>query len=180
MTGGVRRSVPLLLAGAAAALTVTACAKSAPVVPLARTSPQPALAGARWAIPNAARQVTLSLNYGRNADGRRPPAPVTISDPARVGGLVGLVTRLPPWPPGTYNCPPGDGMALQLTFRSHPGAPPLASANLELNGCGGTDLTVRGRDYELGHPGSARRFAAKVLKVASVRWKLPPFYWPGT
>lgn len=180
MTSSARRSVPLLLAGAAVALTLTACGKSAPVVPLARTSPRPAPAGAGAALPNAVRQVTLSLNYGRNAHGRKPPAPVTVTDPMRVGGLAGLVTRLPPWPPGTYNCPGGDGMALHLAFRAHPGGPPLASANLELNGCGDTDLTVGGKNYVLGHPGSGRRFAAKVLRVAGVRWKLPPFYWPGT
>lgn len=184
MTGIARRAVPLLLAGVVApALALTACARATPGLPavsVARTSPQPALAGVRAGIPNAARQVTLSMNYGRNAHGRRPPAPVTITDPARVGGLVGLVTRLPPWPPGTYNCPGGDGMALHLAFRARPDGPPLASADLALNGCEGTYLTVGGKDYVLGHPGSARRFAAKVLRVAEVRWKLPPFYWPGT
>jgi hypothetical protein len=184
MTGIARRAVPLLLAGVAVpALALTGCARAtpgAPAVSVARTSPQPELAGARAGIPNAARQVTLSLDYGRNAHGRRPPVPVTITDPARVGGLVGLVTRLPPWPPGTYNCPGGDGMALHLAFRAHPADPPLASADLALNGCEGTYLTVGGKDYTLGHPGSARRFADKVLRVAGVRWKLPPFYWPGT
>lgn len=67
MTGSARRSVPLLLAGAVAlAFALTACASAAP---RARTSPQPALAGTVAVIPGAARQVTLSMNYGANADG---------------------------------------------------------------------------------------------------------------
>jgi hypothetical protein len=34
----------------------------------------------------------------------------------------------------------------------------------------------RGKDYVMGAPGSARRFAVKVLAAAGVPWKLPPFY----
>jgi hypothetical protein len=145
---------------------------------VAPTSPRPALAGAVAVIPGAARQVTLSMNYGANADGRKPPAPVTVTDSVKVSGVAWLVDHLPPWPPGTYSCPPSNGMALNLTFRAHPGGPALATAALELSGCGGTDLTVSAKDYNLGEPGSARRFATKVLKVAGVPWKLPPFQWP--
>jgi hypothetical protein len=38
-------------------------------------------------------------------------------------------------------------------------------------------LTVGGKDYVMGEPGSARRFAVKVLAAAGVPWKLPPFSW---
>jgi len=179
MTSGARRTVPLLAGIVVPALALTACASSVPAASVARTSPKPALAGAGAALPNAVRQLTLSLNYGANAHGRKPPAPVTITNPAKIGGVAGLVANLPPWPPGTYSCPGSDGMALVLAFRAHPGGPPLATADLHLNGCGGTDVTVGGKDYVLGHPGSARRFAAKVLAAAGVHWKLPPFYWPS-
>lgn len=118
------------------------------------------------------------MNYGANAHGRKPPAPVTITDSAKVSGVAGLVTGQPPWPPGTYSCPAGDGMALILTFRTRSGGPALANAVLDLNGCGGTDLTVGTKDYGLGHPDSARSLAAKVLNCAAVPWKLPPAYWP--
>jgi hypothetical protein len=155
-----------------------ACTSAPPAGPVAPTSPRPALAGAVTVIPGAARQVTLSMNYGANADGRKPPAPVTVTDSVKVSGVAWLVDHLPPWPPGTYSCPPSNGMALNLTFRAHPGGPALATAALELSGCGGTDLTVSAKDYNLGEPGSARRFATKVLKVAGVPWKLPPFQGP--
>ena len=39
---------------------------------------------------------------------------------------------------------------------------------------------VGGKDYFMGEPGSARRFAVKVLAAAGVPWKLPPFSWPPT
>ena len=180
MTSDVRRSVSLLLAMTVApALTLTACASAAPAGPAARTSPRAALAPAVAMIPGAARQVTLSMNYGTNANGRKPPSPVTVTDPAKVSAIAGLVAGQPPWPPGTYSCPMADGMAIDLAFRARPGGPALATAVLDLNGCGGTDLTVGGKDYDLGHPDSARPLAAKVLKAAGAPWKLPPFYWPA-
>ena len=179
MTRGARRSVPLLLAGAAAAaLALVACASAPLAGPGAQASPQPALARAVAAIPSGARQVTLSMNYGGNAAGRKPPAPVTITGSAKVSEVAGLVAGQPSWPPGTYSCPADDGMALDVTFRAHPGGPALATAVLALNGCGGTDLTVGARDYALGTPDSARPLATKVLKAAGVPWKLPPFMWP--
>jgi hypothetical protein len=195
MTRGARRSVPLLLAGAvAAALALVACASGAaspesarsgtprasapPAGPVAQTSPQPALARTIAVIPGAARQVTLGMNYGMNANGRKPPAPVTITDSVKVSEVAGLVAGQPPWPPGSYSCPAGDGMSLILTFRAHPGGPALATAILELNGCGGTDLTVGAKGYGLGEPDSARPLATRLLEVAGVPWKLPPFQWP--
>ena len=130
-------------------------------------------------MPDAAKQVTLSLSYGANARGRKPPAPVTITAPAKVSEAAGLVARQPPFPPGTYNCPPGDGMALDLSFRAAPSGPALATAVVALNGYEATDLTVGARDYVLGHPDSARVLAARVLKAVGVPWKFPPAYWPS-
>ncbi len=171
--------MPLLLAGAvASAVALVACASAPRVGPVAQTSPRPALAGAVRVIPGAASQVTLSMNYGMNANGRKPPAPVTVTNSVKVSEVAGLVAGQPPFPPGKYSCPMDDGMALIATFRAHPGGPALATAVLALNGCGGTDLTVGAKDYGLGHPDSARPLAAKVLKVAGVPWKLPPFMWP--
>jgi hypothetical protein len=191
MTDGARRPVPLLLGGAVAlavtlALALTACASGptpAPSVPAAATRPavattRPAVTGALAVIPGTARQVTLSMNYGANADGRKPPAPVTVTGSVKVGEVAGLVAGQPPWPPGNYSCPFDDGMALVLAFRAHPGGPALATAILGLNGCGATDLTLGAKDYALGNPDSARSLSTKVLKVAGVPWKLPPFTWP--
>jgi hypothetical protein len=130
-------------------------------------------------VPAAARVVTLSINYGGNANGRKPPGPVTISDPATVGKVAALVDHVPPLPSGTYNCPFADGMAFNLAFRAQAGGPVLATTRLQLNGCEWVDLTVGRQDYSLGNPAGGRPLAAQVLKVTGVRWKLPPFQWPN-
>jgi hypothetical protein len=168
--------VPLLLAGAVVpALALVACSSAPPAGPGTETPPRPALARTVAVIPAAATQVTLSMNYGWNANGRKPPAPATVTSPAKVREVAGLVTRQPPWPPGTYNCANDDGMALDLTFRAHPAGPALATAVLKRNGCGATDLTIGGKDYVLGHPDSARSLATKVLKAVGLPWTFPPF-----
>jgi hypothetical protein len=130
-------------------------------------------------VPAAARVVTLSMNYGGNAGGRKPPEPVTITDPLTVGKVATLVDHVPPLPSGTYSCPFADGMAFDLAFRARPGGPVLADTVLQLNGCEWVDLTVGKHDYVLGKPGGARPIATQVLKVTGVPWKLPPFQWPN-
>jgi hypothetical protein len=131
------------------------------------------------AIP-AAQTVTLSLDYGGNADGRKPPAPVTVTSSAKVSEVAGLVARQPPWPPGITSCPASDGKALRLIFHAHPGGPVVATAVLGLDGCEFTDLTVGAKDRGLGKYASARTLATRVLQVADVAWKLPPIMWPAS
>jgi hypothetical protein len=75
--------------------------------------------------------------------------------------------------------PASDGKALTLVFRAEPGGPALATAILGLDGCEFTDLTVSAKDRTLGKYGSARSMASRVLQVAGVAWKLPPFQWPA-
>ena len=166
----ISRRPLLLLAGAVAPVFgLAACASAPPTAP-----PVPHVA-----IPAAARMVTFSLNYGWNADGRKPPAPVTFSSPAKVRAAARLVAGQPPVPPGQYSCPAGDGAALKLVFRADPGGPALATAVVGLSGCETTDLTVSGKDHGLGKYASGRSMAARVLQSADVAWKLPPMQWPA-
>jgi hypothetical protein len=121
--------------------------------------------------------VTLSLNYGFDARGRKPPAPVTITDPEKGARVTGIIDHLPPSPTGTYNCPAGYGTALDLAFRARPGGPVLATAAIGFSGCGTVDLTVGKQDYARGKMAGGRSTAAQVLTAAGVPWKLPPFLW---
>jgi hypothetical protein len=119
------------------------------------------------------------MNYGGNADGRKPPAPVTVTNSAKVSEVAGLVAGQPPrQPSGVISCPASDGKALTLVFRADPGGPALATAVLGLDGCEFTDLTVSAKDRALGKIGLARSMATRVLQVVGVAWKLPPFQWP--
>jgi hypothetical protein len=173
MTRTARRPL-LLLAGAVAPVFGLAACASAP-----STAPSTAPPVPRVAIPAAARLVTLSLSVGWNADGRKPPAPVTVSDPAKVREAARLVAGQPPVPPGPNSCPAGDGAALRLVFRADPGGPALATVVVGLSGCETTDLTVSGQDQGLGKYASGRSMAARVLQSADVAWKLPPMQWPA-
>jgi hypothetical protein len=169
MARNARRPLLLLLTGAVfPVFGLTACASASSTAP----------ADAHVAIPAAAQTVTLSLNYGGNADGRKPPAPVTVTSSAKVSEVAGLVAGQPPWPPGITSCPASDGKALTLVFRADPGGPALATAVLGLDGCELTDLTVSAKDHTLGKYASARSMATRVLQVAGVAWKLPPIMWP--
>jgi hypothetical protein len=183
MTGNARRPLLLLTGAIAPVLVLTACASAstAPAVPAApRGFSSAPSAGAHGTIPAAAQTVTLSMNYGGNADGRKPPAPVTVTSSAKVSEVAGLVAGQPPrQPSGVISCPASDGKALTLVFRADPGGPALATAILGLDGCEFTDLTVGAKDRTLGKYGSARSMATRVLQVAGVAWKLPPFQWPA-
>ena len=171
----------LVLAGAAS-LTVAGCAAASSSAPGAASSTGPAAsprtAAAGGVVPPSATVLTLSLSYGMNSHGRRPPTIVTITNPETTGKVAGLIDRLPPTRSATYNCPVDDAEALDLTFRAQPNGPVLASANLKLNGCQVVALTVGKHDYARGNPGGARSTAAQVLSTAGVPWKLPPFLHP--
>lgn len=167
MMRDARRSLLLLSGAVALVFGLTACASASST----------ASAAARVAVPAAAGTVTLSLNYGGNADGRKPPAPVTVTSPAMVREVAALVAGQPSAPPGMTSCPFSDGKALDLVFRAAPGGPALATAVLGLDGCEFTNLTVGAKDHGLGTVGSGRPLAARVLKAVGVAWKLPPFNW---
>ena len=168
MTRNARRPLLLLTGAVAPVFVLTACASASSTTQT----------DAHVAIPAAAQTVTLSLNYGGNADGRKPPAPVMVTSSAKVSEVAGLVAGQPPQPPGIINCPASDGKALTLVFRADPSGPALATAVLGLDGCAFTDLTVSAKDHTLGEYGSARSMATRVLQVAGVAWTLPPFQWP--
>ena len=119
----------------------------------------------------AAKAVTVSINLGLNQGGRKPPKPVTITDPAPVRALTALINGLALFPPGTFNCPADFGGSLVLTFRSGPGTPPLAVATVDLSGCGGVDLTIGGKSEALAGPGTDS--GPQILSAAGLSWKIP-------
>ena len=96
-------------------------------------------------VPAAAKAVTISMDLAMNQGSKKPPKPVTITDPAKVGQLRALINSLPLFPPGVFSCPAAFGDNLVLTFRARPGGPALAVATDMLSGCGGVDLTIGGQ-----------------------------------
>lgn len=132
---------------------------------------QPArLAGEK--VPAAAKAVTVALNPGLNQGGRKPPAPVTITDPAKVRALTALIDGLAPFPPGVFSCPADFGDSLVLTFRAGPGGPAFAVATADLGGCNGVNFTIGGKAQPaLAGPGTD--VGPQILKTAGLSWKIP-------
>jgi hypothetical protein len=125
-------------------------------------------------VPAAAQAVTISMDLGLNAGGKEPPKPVTITDPAKVRALKALINGLAVFPPAPYSCPADFGVDLVLTFRAGPRTPPLAVATVDFEGCDDVDLTIDGRSQPaLAGPGTDT--GPQLLKVAGLRWKIPPY-----
>jgi hypothetical protein len=123
-------------------------------------------------VPAAAKAVTVSMEIGLNQGGKKPPKPVTITDPARVRALTALINGLAPFPPGDFNCPEDFGDNLVLTFRAGPRAPALAVATADLAGCDGVDFTIGGKSQPaLAGPGTDT--GPRILKLAGLSWKIP-------
>jgi hypothetical protein len=123
-------------------------------------------------VPNAARVVTISALASRNPRSTRPPAPVTITDPAVVGRLAALVDSLPVSPLNNeaVSCPAAFGVGLQLAFRARTGGPVVVLVQTD-QACGMVDFTVTGQQ-RLGlenNPNVDRQ----ILAIASLPWKLP-------
>jgi hypothetical protein len=122
-------------------------------------------------VPAAAKAVTISMNLGMNARGKKPPTPVTITDPAKVSKLRTLINSQPLSPPGLFDCPAEFGDDLTLTFRARPGGPALAVATDLLSGCGELDLTIGGKP----EPALSGVSGPQILKIAGLPWKIPSF-----
>jgi len=123
-------------------------------------------------VPNAARVVTISELASGNPQAKRPPAPITITDPAVVGRLAALVDSLPVSPLNNeaVSCPAAFGIGLQLAFRTRTGGPVVALVQTD-QPCGMVDFTVTGQRL-LGLENNTN-VDRQVLAIASLPWKLP-------
>ncbi len=123
-------------------------------------------------VPAPAKAVTISIDLGLNQGGRKPPKPVTITDPAKVRALTAVINGLALFPPGDFSCPAGSDADIVLTFRAAPRAPALAVATVDLAGCNGVDFTIGGKSQpNLAGPGTD--IGPRVLKLAGLPWKIP-------
>lgn len=120
-------------------------------------------------LPSGVRVVVVTAVPGLN-DKKKPPAPVTVTDPGRVRQLVSLVNGLPLAPPGIRQCPMDDGRGVRLAFLARPGGAVLAEALAKANGCGGVALTIgHGQPAGLGSGSTA---AQQALTISGLPWRL--------
>jgi hypothetical protein len=119
------------------------------------------------AVPAAAKVVTITAAPDMNSP-RDTPAPVTVTDPAKVSRIVALLDRLPLDSRGMHGCPLETGKAITLAFLPRAGGPVLATAAVPLPSCGTVSFAIGGRKQ----PGlsDSSSFAQHVLAIAGVRW----------
>jgi hypothetical protein len=121
-------------------------------------------------VPAAARVVTMSQLPSLNPHARRPPAPITITDPAVVRRLAALVDSLQLSTIGDAPCPAPLGGGIRLTFLARAGGAALAVAQGPA-ACGTVQLSVGGKPQPALQITDS--FIPQVLRLAGVHWKAP-------
>jgi hypothetical protein len=122
-------------------------------------------------IPSAARVVTITELASLGPHVTRPPAPVTITDPAVVRRLAALVDSLQLSTIGpAASCPLALGSGIQLTFLARAAARPLAVAQGP-GACGTVQFSVGGKPQPALQITDS--FIPHVLKLADLNWKVP-------
>jgi hypothetical protein len=134
-------------------------------------------------IPADARVVTVTpvFDYG-SAPGRSGPGDAfTITDPATVAKIAAVIDGLRQLQDGSYSCPADAGSAMmltsmQLTFRTAPRGPVVATAGADYTGCqfawvtaGTKTVWPLDEDTSSGQP-----MQQQVLAIAGARWPYPP------
>jgi hypothetical protein len=142
---------------------------------------RPARPAATFLPAGRIHAVVVTAVPGMN-DTRKPPGPVTVTDPDRVRRLVSLVNGLPLFPPGVFSCPMDDDAGLKMEFLATAGGPRLATAFAKANGCGGVRLLIgagtpppeggtTGGVVALGFGGTTAR---QALTISGLRWTFLP------
>ena len=117
-------------------------------------------------VPASAVSVTLR-ELPAIGTGGKSPAPVTITNKAKLREIIALADGLPIFPPGDYNCPADFGTGLVLTFRDA-GGRVLAVLNADQTGCATVSVTVGGKSMPTLWDGTS--FVRQVLAIAGLHW----------
>ncbi len=125
-------------------------------------------------VPAGAKVLTLRDLPG--LAGGKPPAPVTVTNRAKVAKIASLADGLPVFPPGTWSCPADNGQALMLTFRGA-GDRTLAVLVSDSTGCNTVSFTVGGKSLLTLWDGAT--FVRQVLALAGLHWQLSGFSQVG-
>ena len=121
-------------------------------------------------VPSATRVITITQLPGLGPHARRPPAPVTITDPAVVRRLAALVDSLQLSTIGDAPCLAAFGGGIRLKFLARAGGPPLAVAQGPA-ACGTVQFSADGKPQHALQLTDA--FIPQVLKLAGLHWKVP-------
>jgi hypothetical protein len=134
-------------------------------------------------IPADVRVVTVTpvFDFGSGPSRDQPDGVFTITDPATVAQIAAVIDGLRQLPDGTYSCPAEIGSApmltsMQLTFKTAPGGPVVATVDADYMDCQFAQITVGAQTiWPLDENTSSGQPAQQqVLAIAGVRWPYPP------
>jgi hypothetical protein len=134
-------------------------------------------------IPADARVVTVTpvFDFGSGPGRGTPDVAFTITDPATVATIAAVIDGLGQLPDGTYSCPSEADTAMmltsmQLTFRTAPGGPVVATFGADYVGCQLAWVTAGTRTvWPLDeNTSSGQPVQQQILAIAGVRWPYPP------
>jgi hypothetical protein len=134
-------------------------------------------------IPADALVVTVTpvFDFGSGPNRSEPDGAFTIADPVTVAKIAAVIDGLRQLPDGTYNCPAEAGSApvltsMQLTFRTAPGGPVVATVDADYVECQFAQVTVGAQTvWPLDeNTSSGQLLQQQILAIAGVRWPYPP------
>ena len=94
----------------------------------------------------------------------------TFTDQVKINRVADIVNALPPAPTGVFHCPMDDGAGLELDFESGSSAV-LEHASMRATGCGGTTITIGGKQSSRA---SSRQTIQEIQQVLGTNWQLLP------
>ena len=106
----------------------------------------------------------------------------TITDPAQVARIAGIINGLAPFPIGALSCAEGNGAAMKMTFKASLSGPTLSTVLATYTGCPRVwNLAAQNMPYLVDQTSSGQQVQQLVLSTAGVRWPytpdvLPPFH----
>jgi hypothetical protein len=137
-------------------------------------------------IPPGATVVTVTPVFGSdpNISRHHLDHAFTITDPAQVARIAGIINGLAPFPVNVLSCAEGNGAAMKMTFKASLSGPTLSTVLATYTGCPRVwNLAAQNMPYLVDQTSSGQQVQQLVLSIAGVRWPytpdvLPPFHRP--
>ena len=132
-------------------------------------------------VPPGATVMTVTPVFGSDPNISRHHLDhvFTITDPAKVAQVAGIINGLASFPIGELSCAEGNGAAMKMTFKSSPGGVTIATVLATYTGCPRVwNLAAQDMPYLVDQTNSGQQVQQLVLSIAGVRWPYTPAVLP--
>jgi len=129
-------------------------------------------------VRSGARVLTVTPVFGRdpNVSQHHLDHAFTITDPAKVARIAGIINGLARFPIGVLSCAEGNDAAMRLTFRASPHGPVVTTLLATYTGC--ARVSRPDGPPLLDYTRSGQQVQHLVLAIAGVRWPYTPDVLP--